>query len=117
VTDRDTLLHLETTLANRSPDDTTGPLTDLLAADFFEHGASGRRWTRDEIIDGLTNSRPEARVEITDFQIHALAEHTVLATYTSTSAAGRARRSSIWTRTDGGWQMLFHQGTPLSESE
>ena len=29
----------------------------------------------------------------------------------------RAHRSSLWRRTDAGWQMYFHQGTPYGGEE
>jgi hypothetical protein len=40
-----------------------------------------------------------------------LAPEVILLTYTTRRAGRVARRSSIWTRTLGEWQLRYHQGT------
>ncbi|GEK01284.1 nuclear transport factor 2 family protein [Streptomyces sp. ATE26] len=91
----------------------------LLDPDFVEVGASGRRWTYDEILaalpelDGAAESGP--RYEPSDFTGVLLAPGLVHLTYETTWEGSRARRSSLWRKqgADAGWQMYYHQATPV----
>ena len=86
----------------------------VFAPDFFEFGRSGRRYTRDQMI--FTKEVPiKAKFPLEDFKIHQLDQNNVLITYISEveyDQIERGNRSSIWSRTDKGWQLRFHQGTP-----
>ena len=58
-------------------------------------------------------------VTLRQFSAKALAPLVALVTYWSTlrDANGNARyalRSSIWRRTEQGWRLVFHQGTPTA---
>jgi hypothetical protein len=109
-----------------------GKLRDLLAPDFSEIGASGRLWTREEIISMLvadTTQRPTAAgrtASPTGFRAAGLAiRHSemtarvigvdvLLLIYVTDVDGRRARRSSLWQRRGAsGWQLIHHQGTPL----
>jgi hypothetical protein len=89
----------------------------LLAADFVEFGSSGAIYSRQQVIEGLAQ---EAHMErsVMDFNVRALSDDLALITYRATrrdptnGQVHHSLRSSIWTLVDGGWQMLFHQGTP-----
>jgi hypothetical protein len=87
----------------------------LLHPDFFEFGASGRRWGRREIIEALAGEDRGAGaalvVTVAELDGRRLADGLVLVTYTSEGDQRRCRRSSIWRRTEAGWRVLFHQGT------
>lgn len=85
------------------------------AADFVEFGRSGRTYTRSQII--RTDSSPiDAR--LSNLQMRRIDDNTVLVTYDSAAVYNgkteHARRSSIWTKSDAGWVMRFHQGTPFN---
>jgi hypothetical protein len=85
------------------------------AADFFEFGRSGRVYTRDRIIQ--FESQPiHAVFPLPNLAIRLLDRDTAQVTYNSQVEYDRvveyARRSSIWSRTENGWVMRFHQGTP-----
>src|SRR5271165_5963741 len=54
----------------------------LLAEDFFEYGASGRVWTRDQILD-LLATEVYAPPVVEDFACHRVADSAVLVTYRS----------------------------------
>ncbi len=95
---------------------------ELLAEDFVEFGASGRRWGRAACIESMAGEAGSAGAagaggacEIEDFELRMLAPDVALATYRLTAAAGSgpggSLRSSIWRRDAGGWRMVFHQGT------
>ena len=81
--------------------------------DFVEFGRSGRIYTRDQII--RTDSVP-IDATLNNLQIRLIDQNSVLITYDSAAVNdGRieyARRSSIWSHTQSGWVMRFHQGTP-----
>ena len=87
---------------------------EFLHADFTEIGASGRLWSRAEMIELLQDDDPDGE-PIADSEMNAtlLPPDLVLLTYVSDHSGRRARRSSIWRRTDGQWRVLFHQGTLL----
>jgi hypothetical protein len=85
------------------------------AADFFEFGRSGRVYTRDLIIQ-LDSQPIHAIIPLPNLAIRLLDRNTAQVTYNSQveydSVVEYARRSSIWSRTESGWVMRFHQGTP-----
>jgi hypothetical protein len=86
----------------------------LLADEFVEFGASGKVWTKPEIVTAMANSQPIERTFV-DFTVRELTPSFCLVTYRVTDANPRCSslRSSVW-RCDGeSWQMLFHQGTLL----
>lgn len=94
-------------------------LEELLHPDFVEVGASGRRWTRSEMIDALvaTSLDPSRGasahdVTVSDMTSRALNDDTVLVTYTSRRGTAVAHRSSVWIHHRGRWVVVFHQGTP-----
>ena len=96
-------------------------LAALLHDDFIEFGRSGAVYDKAGTIAGLTaeaSATPVARLA-QDLKVKLLAEGVALVTYVSIrqaegAAALRSRRSSIWTRAGGHWQMIFHQGTPIA---
>ncbi|MCX4851535.1 nuclear transport factor 2 family protein [Streptomyces sp. NBC_00893] len=91
----------------------------LMDPDFVEVGASGRRWTHDEMLaalpemDGAAESSP--RYEPSNFTGVLLAPGLVHLTYETTMDGDRARRSSLWRKQGAGatWQMYYHQATPI----
>lgn len=88
-------------------------MSELLDPEFAEVGASGRRWSRSEIIVAVTEQAATSNEPIRAFEMHGklLADDVVHLTYTSEFDGRRAYRSSLWRRTNNGWQMYFHQGT------
>lgn len=88
---------------------------DMTDPDFREVGASGRRYSRQCVIDTLVerNSAPHEDVwEATGFHCLELAPATYLLTYTLVQDHVRVtRRSTIWRNAPDGWKVLYHQGT------
>lgn len=82
----------------------------LLHRDFSEVGQSGKVWSRAAIIEALV-ADPALVGEPKDLVVDELAYGNALVTY---QLAG-VRRSSIWIRENGRWQIRFHQGTPIAE--
>ena len=97
---------------------------NIADANFWEVGASGRRYSRDYVIDTLVTRhssphRDEWRA--TDFHCVELGPRTYLVTYTLRHGAARiTRRASVWRQSHEGWKILYHQGTvvesPLTRS-
>lgn len=89
---------------------------------FWEIGASGRRYDRAFVLDELerryANGPYPDRWEVHDFASTELAPNTYVATYTLVqdgSTARVTRRSTIWRLDENGWKAVYHQGTLLSE--
>jgi uncharacterized protein YhfF/GNAT superfamily N-acetyltransferase len=112
----DELHALELALARRDEAAIPGGYEAVLAPDFAEIGASGRRWTRAEILEVLHADPPDPSISIEAFAVADLDPGVVLATYDTRGIAPdgtehRSRRSSIWLRGDDRWQLRFNQGT------
>ncbi len=92
-------------------------ISHLLSATFVEFGASGKVWSRDEIIRKLSQEQPAAR-KIDNFHARLLAPGVVLATYQvrrlhpDGSLVATSLRSSVWSHDADEWKLVFHQGTP-----
>jgi hypothetical protein len=86
---------------------------------FWEVGASGRRYSRQYVLDSLEkrHSQPQEEVwETRDSHCRKLAEDTFLLTYTLVQDSIRTtRRSTIWQSTLEGWKIVFHQGTVVQD--
>jgi hypothetical protein len=85
----------------------------LLDPEFAEFGASGRRWSRPEILASLAGEERETAVAAHDLHAVRIAEGVVLVTYVSDDGERRCNRSSLWRLTPDGWRVYFHQGTPI----
>ena len=112
------LLHAEMLLLDPAVRRDQAQVSALLTEDFFEFGASGRIWRRDEILH-LLATESYAPPILEDFACHRLADETVLVTYrtvranTETEQREAVLRSSIWVHREGKWRIRFHQGTRL----
>lgn len=87
----------------------------LMAADFVEIGASGRVYTREHVL-GVVEERDRCGdVEVldpTDVACRELGPGLYQLTYRLTQGDRETWRSSLYRRgADGGWQVVFHQGT------
>ncbi|TPW76375.1 nuclear transport factor 2 family protein [Schumannella soli] len=90
-------------------------VSELVAEEFWEIGASGAIYSREAVIDALAErgeTPNDANWEVSDFAARELADGLWLATYQLVQDAGRtSRRTTIWRRVDGRWAAEFHQGT------
>lgn len=90
----------------------------LLDPDFVEIGASGRRWTYEEMLAALPamagGSQDGPRYEPSEMTGTVLAPGLVHLTYDTHIDGLHAHRSSLWRRhADGTWRMYYHQATPF----
>lgn len=88
--------------------------------DFWDTGASGRRYSRATVLDELEKryAAPHSDVwETLDFHCRRLAPDLYLLTYTLIqNKARRTRRSTIWQRVGEDWKIVYHQGTLVQNS-
>jgi hypothetical protein len=88
--------------------------------DYWETGASGRRYSRQCVLDELERrfAVPHADVwETHDFHCRRLSADTYLLTYTLLQDHARlTRRATIWRSTSDGWKIVYHQGTIVQDA-
>jgi hypothetical protein len=86
--------------------------------DFWEVGASGRRYSREYVLDVLEERyrQPlEDDWETSDFHCREIAADNYLLTYTLKQGARITRRATLWRHTAQGWKIVYHQGTVVSD--
>lgn len=86
----------------------------MMAPGFREVGASGRKYTRRDVLDVLEVRHAQPADEdfsISDFACQELAASLHLATYELTLGNRVSRRSTLWRHTDSKWKIVCHQGT------
>ena len=91
-------------------------MDDILAPDFFEFGRSGRIYRREDTLD-IPAQPILAKLPLMEFRARLLDASVAHVTYVSAvtydGMEELANRSSIWSRTESGWQLRFHQGTAI----
>lgn len=90
----------------------------LLAPDFWEVGATGRVYDRAFVLDTLAQRQQQPRKEAWhtfDHAVRQIEAHHFLLTYALQQPTRLSRRATLWRRSPEGWQMVYHQGTPVSD--
>ena len=94
----------------------------MTEAEFFEVGASGRRYSRESVLEGVVKryedpqykgieSPPESSWKTMDFECLEIAANSYLLTYTLVQGPRVTRRATIWRRSGAAWKIVYHQGT------
>jgi len=86
----------------------------MTAEDFWETGASGRRYSRAYVLDILEerHSAPrDEKLQAEDFYCQRIAPDNYLLTYTLHQSSRVTRRATLWRRVPQGWVIVYHQGT------
>lgn len=87
------------------------------APDYWEVGASGRRYDRESVWATLERRYADPGYwagdewETGDFACRRVAPETYLLTYTLRQGERVTRRLTVWQGSSGAWRILFHQGT------
>jgi hypothetical protein len=92
---------------------------NMTEADFWEVGASGRRYSRAYVLDTLEKryaSPHDDPWETREFQCREVAPNNYLLTYTLIQGARITRRSTIWRRHGDVWRIVYHQGTIVEDA-
>jgi len=100
-------------------------ISELLADDFVEFGMFGKIYSKQDFLELLPNSEEEKfeRYNASNFEAREIAADTVLLTYKAsieflkTNETIWTLRSSIWQKRGENWQMIFHQGTVIKDTD
>ncbi len=116
---KEILYQRELSLITPDSRSSAGKLNELLADDFIEYGSSGSIYNKGITIESLTDG-PSPIYKIYDFEVFTLSETFAQTRFKTdrTNLDGTeltSLRSSIWKKTNGNWQMFFHQGTPVKK--
>jgi hypothetical protein len=112
------LIRLETELHKHQTRCNRQRMEQLLHPQFMEFGRFGERYSREEVLNEFRVGEILPPIHAENFEVMELAEGVALLTYVSAHVNYEGKlhrhsvRSSIWIKTDAGWQMRFHQGTP-----
>jgi hypothetical protein len=95
----------------------------MTVPDFWEVGASGRRYSRSCVLDALErryqiegqDSAPDS-LKASGFHCRRLSGDVYLLTYTLLQGERKTRRATIWQQTAQGWKIVFHQGTIVQDA-
>jgi len=93
----------------------------MTTLDYWEVGASGRRYSRNYVLDMLEERFQQDQSgdiwETSDFYCKRLGADVYLLTYTLLQHRTRkTRRSTIWQQTTEGWKIVYHQGTIVQDA-
>jgi hypothetical protein len=86
--------------------------------DFWEVGASGRRYSREYVLNVLEERYRQPfddDWQTSDFHCREIAADNYLLTYTLRQGERITRRATLWRHTAQGWKIVYHQGTLVAE--
>ena len=92
----------------------------MIDASFREVGASGRRYSREYVLDILvkrSDCMDESNWITKDFHCLEIAQDNYLLTYTLFQNERVTRRATLWRRYGEDWKIVFHQGTVVEIPE
>jgi len=93
---------------------TRGDFENMVEPDFWEVGASGRRYGREYVLDTLAERHRAPHDdpwETRGFHCAEIAPDNYLLTYTLHQGERVTRRATLWRRRAGSWRIVYHQGT------
>lgn len=93
-------------------------IENQICDEFWEVGASGNVYTKQDIIETLLERYNDPNYqdiwEAKDFALTQIAPDNYLLTYILIQDKTRVtRRSTIWRRVNDNWKILYHQGTVI----
>lgn len=95
----------------------------MMLPDFWEVGASGRRYSRSYVLAELERRYQAAgedpapgSLKASGFHCRRLSSDVYLLTYTLLQGERKTRRATIWQQTAEGWKIVFHQGTIVQDA-
>ncbi len=98
---------------------TRADLEAMTVSDFWEVGASGRRYSREyvfSVLEERSESPGNDKWETSGFHCREIAPDNYLLTYTLDQQGRITRRATLWRRTPDGWKIVYHQGTVVHET-
>ena len=93
-------------------------IENQMCDEFWEVGASGNVYTREEVIQTLLERYQDKNYQdiwqTSDFELIQIAPDNYLLTYNLIqNKTRRTRRSTVWRKINGQWKILYHQGTVI----
>ena len=107
-TDEEAVVALERSLLSEDVRADPVAVAALLHPQWQEVGASGRLWSREEL---LAEIGPLGQVGLDVIDVQRVSDDVVLLLWRSIHDDSAALRSSLWQRVSGRWVQRFHQGT------
>ena len=92
---------------------TRADFESMTAEDFWEIGASGRIYTRADVLDLLEERHriPQREdLQPSEFRIQRLSEDTYTLHYTLLQGERKTRRTTVWKRAEDKWQWCSTRG-------
>jgi len=89
----------------------------LLAPEFWEIAASGKRYSRAYVLSALADRQQnpfEQAWHTSAHYLQAIADDLYLLSYTLHQPSRISERSSLWRQSEGKWQLIYHQGTAVT---
>lgn len=90
-------------------------ILNMTCEGFWEVGASGTIYTREEVIETLlaryTDPTYIDEWETKDFKLNVIAPNSYLLTYLLFQGERVTRRATLWRYQDNEWKIVYHQGT------
>lgn len=113
-----TIKELELSLLKPEVRSSKEALDKLLADDFVEFGTSGNKYTKADILERLPNTIEKVEYTVSDFSVEMPSDDVAITTFkTERTTGGKdkviSQRNSHWRKTYKGWQMFFHEATPI----
>ncbi len=114
-----TIRELEQSLHQPAIRSSREKLEQLLHPDFMEIGRSGRQYDKKQIIEMMLGENEMSSVLADSYALSTISDGVLLLTYRSSLSDNSGKlyrqtlRSSLWVDTPKGWQIRFHQGTPI----
>jgi hypothetical protein len=102
----------EQQLQQPEPGTPRADLEAMIAEDFWEMGASGRRYGRSSALNVVERrERFGEEWEMSDAHCRQLAPDVHLLTYTLNQEGRLTRRVTVWRKVNETWTALYHQAT------
>ena len=108
LSDEEQVVALERSLLTDEVRSDPASVAALLHPQWQEVGASGRLWSREELLAEIGPIDP---VTLDVVSVSQVAPGCLLLLWRGSTDTGSALRSSVWVRGGHGWQQVFHQGT------
>jgi hypothetical protein len=113
------LMRLEPLFHAAAGDATPQRFEELVDSEFWEVGASGRRYSREfalSVVSSRQRDPAEDHWKTSGFRVFEVAADNYLLTYTLEQPDRITRRATLWRRVGGNWKAVYHQGTVVQEA-
>lgn len=91
-------------------------MDERIHPDFLEIGSGGIYYDKPAIIRLLLGIPEDRPIEILDFSLREMGPGLMMVLYQTYHQVTKEKtaRMSLWSENDQGWQLLYHQATPIS---